>query len=315
MQAEVLSVDALADLERAIGGFTRGASEGLAAIKLELARQRALLDDQEEDARREVARWKDAAESAEEPDDLQVCGDALGEARQRLGRIRAWQARVREDHARFASAAVRFDQLLEHTVPRCRETLRSKLEALRSAAAEPLDVVSSATPATVTKWQPTSPPPTDLNGQASEAGGGRQRARPLTDWSLPQGFVWVPLSEVCWDQLSEIASTESYGKVDYATMVAGLRRLVGEVLPRIQQDPSGTDAYTFQALDEVAPSGSFENGLQCIYEAFFGHDGFIYLERRRGAEKYDIINGRHRIRIALELGWKAIPARVKDGNL
>ena len=51
--------------------------------------------------------------------------------------------------------------------------------------------------------------------------------------------------------------------------------------------------------------------LQQIYDAFFNKE-YVYLERRRGQEKFDITNGRHRIRIALDLGSDAIPARVKD---
>ena len=93
-------------------------------------------------------------------------------------------------------------------------------------------------------------------------------------------------------------------------MVNGLRRLAAEILPRINANPDTLDRDSFRSLDETTGE-RYEDGLQSIYEAFFCEE-FVYLERQRGQEQFEITNGRHRIKVALDLGWDAIPARVKD---
>jgi hypothetical protein len=70
----------------------------------------------------------------------------------------------------------------------------------------------------------------------------------------------------------------------------------------------------FRDLDEKS-GVTYENGLLRIYEAFFGQQDYIYLERPRGSSSFSITNGRHRVKVAQDLGWDAIPARVKDLNL
>jgi len=64
----------------------------------------------------------------------------------------------------------------------------------------------------------------------------------------------------------------------------------------------------FSRLDRQA-GRSYEEGLQRVYEAFFGAD-HIRLSRFKGSQLWGIDNGRHRIQIARDLGWKFIPAKT-----
>lgn len=309
MQAKVHSVDTIADLEQAITSFALASGERLAAMRLEFARRLALLEDKETDAKRVVARWRDTAELSEDLDEIESALAQLEQARERLGRLRSWQMQVREDHALFATAASQFDLLLNQIVPRCQQHLRKQYAELRAYEAVQLADDMADTPAAVVVVAAE----VGIQAPSSEPGEGAGGPSRVTDFSLPPGFVWVPLSEVSKARLAEVSSLDSYKKVSYDEMVEGFRQLANEVLSRVHADPKGVDRYTFQVLDD-AEGRSYEDGLQRVYEAFFGGDGFIYLDRRRGADLFEITNGRHRIRVALDLGWEAVPARVKDLN-
>lgn len=297
MQAEVLSLDSLDGLDRALAAFSVSASDALSAMRAEHLRRLADLDSREEDARAEVSDRLEALQLAEDDDERESCAYALAEAQERLRRISSWQARVREELSAFLAQAALFERLLDQEVPRGREFLRTRTGELRGyAAVQPEIGAGSAGYGTVAVQAGAAlPPPSPMK---------------LTEHRLPDRFVWVPLAEINQAELAGVATRDAYRKVDYDKMATGLRRLVAEILPRIDADPDQVDSDMFHSLDEASGEG-IENGLQQIYEAFF-HKEHIYLERRRGQEQFDITNGRHRIRIAIDLGWDAIPARVKD---
>jgi len=299
MQAEILALDRLDDLVTALAIFAGKAADALSAMREEFLRQQRDLDEREEEARGEVRHWAEALELAEDDGERESCAYSLAEARERLGRIRGWQARVREESAAFAAQETRFERLLDQALPKSQEFLTTRIDHLRTYSAMQLESdTGAATPGPV--------PPS-----AGGAGGvSSPDPEKLTDHPLPDGFVWVPLAEISSTRLAEITSEEDYRKVPYATMVTGLRRLAAEILPRLRQDPNALDLNSFRGLDKEARE-SYENGLERVYEAFFCKD-YIYLERAKGQEKFEIANGRHRIRVAQDLGWGAIPARIKD---
>jgi len=300
MQAEILALDRLDDLVTALATFASKASDALTAMSEEFLRQQRDLDEREDEARGEVRHWAEALQCAEDDAERESCAYSLSEAQERLSRIRGWQARVREESSAFAAQETRFERLLDQALPKSQEFLTTRIGHLRTYGAVQLELdTGAATPGCVSESAPQSA------GAVSSPD-----PEKLTDHPLPDGFVWVPLTEISKTRLAEITSEEDYRKVPYATMVAGLRRLAAEVLPRLRQDPNALDRDTFHGLDQAAGE-SYENGLERVYEAFFCKD-YIYLERPRDQETFEIANGRHRIRVAQDLGWEAIPARIKD---
>jgi len=300
VQAKILSLDRLDDLATALAIFSTQAAEAVAAIRAELLRQQAELDRQEEDAQVEVSNRIEAFQYAADDDERESCVYFLAEAQERLSRIRGWQARVREEHSAFLVHAIQFARLLDQTLPKSQELLNARIGDLRTYGAVQVEpgVGAAAT-------ESASGPVPQPSGEVFSP-----RLTKLTEHRLPEGFVWVPLAEIDEAKLAGVASQDDYRKVPYTTMVTGLRRLAAEILPRINTNPDALDRDAFRHLDETARE-SYEDGLQRIYEAFFCED-FVYLERQRGQEKFEITNGRHRIRVAQDLGWEAIPARVKD---
>lgn len=104
---------------------------------------------------------------------------------------------------------------------------------------------------------------------------------------------------------SPIAGEESFRKVSYATMLDGLLTLDREVRPAVL---AGADGDTFSALDAelgLDPEFSYRR----IYDAFYG-DSAIHLDRR--GDRFEVLNGYHRLYIAGQLGWTTIPARIDE---
>ena len=302
--AELLSLDALVKLEVALGVFSGKAAQALASMRQDSRQRRSVLDSREEDARREVSDCLDALEAADDDYERDSCLRSLAEAKARLREIRTWQIRVDEAQSLFLAEAADCDRLIHETLPHSRAYLQTKIEDLRVYHNLELGVIGAQPLRTLPTPSPVQPLPSE-----SPERGALQR---LTDIRLPRGFVWVPLSSIDSAQLTGVKPDTDYRKVPYETMREGLRRLRTEVLPRVHIEPDTTDRDTFSDMDHAAAQ-DFEHGLQRVYEAFFGDD-FIYLERRQGQARYEIVNGRHRIRAASDLGWDAIPAQVKDLN-
>ena len=132
---------------------------------------------------------------------------------------------------------------------------------------------------------------------------------------LPNGYRWIPLSQIdLAHELSGVASPNDFQKVDYVTMRRGLETFRSEILPALNAN-SGKNFWDLNAMfrdRDMASGKSYEYGVQRAFEAFFTQDDAIYLNRGRDEEQFRIINGRHRIKAALDAGWTAIPARTKD---
>jgi hypothetical protein len=284
--ADVRAVQALADLDRALQHFGGRAAEAVAEIRTRCDRMRRRLDDRTEEAARNVRRCADMLDCADE-DDAGYWRHALAEAREQRDELNRWQRRIEEAHDTFRRDARRFEAMLETTLPRGRGIIRSKIDALEQYLAIQLHAAAEAMPAL----------------EMPKAGAAGDAAA-LAAFPLPDGFTWVPMARI-----RQREEPFEYRKVDEPTMRNGLLRLRSEILPRLknQQARSSDD---FADLDR-RNAHDYEHGLQRIYDAFFGND-HVQLSRTHTAGTFDVINGRHRIRLAEELEWDAIPAKV-DG--
>ncbi len=235
------------------------------------------------------------------------CADALEEARGRLDNICFWQTQVREQFSNFEAKSAKFGNLLGDTVRGARALLRDKTSDLHDYHAVQLDSPDSGASAASS--------PASVCQVANDKGSASAPAQRLMDFRLPEGFVWVPLAQIdLANELRGVRSGADYSKVTHKTMREGMKRLQSEVLPRIHENPGACSSEVFRELDQ-ASGRDYEHGLQRVYEAFFGRQDFIYLVRRKGAERFEVVNGRHRIQVALELGWVAVAAQIKDLNL
>lgn len=128
----------------------------------------------------------------------------------------------------------------------------------------------------------------------------------ITESILPSGFDWVPLSSINAVEMASLPADEEYRKTPKAEIQRGFEALRSDILPAIKQ--SGADSDFFFKLDQVSGKNA-EHGVQRVYDAFFGSDP-IALNRTLKEGEYEITSGRHRIKVAREQGWPAIPAKL-----
>ena len=227
----------------------------------------------------------------DDPDDDGSASDELNAAEDELRGIERLNAQVAAAYEAYQSEVRRFRAFASCEGMRAVSDLGTRIEHLQAYHARKIDFERADVG--------TSAPVID----SSEA--------KTASVPLPRGFQWVDLSdiEVARD-LRDIQGREAFLKTDYETMSRGLQSLQSEILPRLAS--AGTVARDLFADLDRAADRTYEQGLQRVYEAFFGDQDYIYLERGRDAEKFSIVNGRHRIKVAQDLGWDQIPAQVKD---
>jgi hypothetical protein len=298
--ADVRAVGALVELELALQRFALRGAEALAAIRSQCERNRKRLDQRAEDANREVRRRAAAVESADE-EDIDDCQQALEDAREAKAEIQSWQKRVEDEYQSFRRDAAHFEATIDRTVSEGRSVLRSKIALLNEYRV------------TQVKAGNFTSPGGSISASASVAQVDASRSDALQNFKLPPGFLWIPLSQIrLKEELENVQTAGDYKKVDKETMRSGMVRLQTEVLPFMSDEADLRGSDDFGERDR-ANSLSYEHGLQRVYDAFFG-ESHIQLSRSVVPGPFDITNGRHRVRLAQELGWDAIPARTEDAS-
>ncbi len=152
---------------------------------------------------------------------------------------------------------------------------------------------------------PTSGLHASASGREHPAANPAPRKLFLLSIQLPEGFEWIPVDQtICCDSFSrEELHYKNSTPEEFRILFS---RLQSGVLPRMLE--SGRNARSvINAID--LKTGSFMgDSLTNTYDLFFG-DSRMAVEMD-DSEGIRILNGRHRISTARELGWSHIPARV-----
>lgn len=150
-------------------------------------------------------------------------------------------------------------------------------------------------------------------GQASPPAAASQADRPpskeeLEGCVLPIGWKWIALDDIDTSLApGESLTFEGDSRRQLESRFAQLWR---DILPNVDRN-RGAAADLFTADDQKR--GIFDgSGKVGAFEAFFSTGAPIHLQRGRGASRYSIDNGRHRIDVARSLGWPAVPARTSE---
>lgn len=104
---------------------------------------------------------------------------------------------------------------------------------------------------------------------------------------------------------SHVKETRDFGKVAHETMLEGFRKLQEIVLPAVEQ---GADGDYFAKLDREQGL-PYEDGYERVYDAFYGDDA---IRVNKMGERYDVINGYHRLFVANELGLETLPIQIVE---
>lgn len=291
--------EAIAKLEEALGSFARASLERLRIAETTLRRTTESLEDRRRDLRYEISQLRDEIASADPESDTSGARRRLEEAESSLAKVRAWQGRVEEAAQRYQREAQKLEQISSGTTIEAHAYLRRLLDDLAAYFALQHDGSSSARLSS-------------LAGSSTISSSGMEQAQTTfdpTSFALPDGFRWVSVEEVDKSRLVDVQQDDAYKKASYAEMRRGFDALRDEILPLMNDSETPVDTSTFASRD--AASGTpHEQGLQRVYEAFFG-EASIYLSRGPNAGLFSINNGRHRIKVAMDAGWAAVPARTE----
>ena len=106
--------------------------------------------------------------------------------------------------------------------------------------------------------------------------------------------------------IEEITGEKDFGKVPKDVMEAGIKRY--SEMKQIIDSGEGNHREYWEKIDKEKGL-EYSNGYQRIYESFHGSDP-IRIER--DGDKHTIINGRHRVWLAKQMGIKTLPASIVE---
>jgi hypothetical protein len=299
--AAYVRYEAIADFEKALGRFAQAALEGMKAAEITIRRTADQLENRRVELRREIAQSQDEIASADEDEDTRQAQRRLEEAKEALANVRRWQREVEACVLCYKREAQKLEELSRDTTIEARAYLRKLLNDLAAYFALQKDGGAGSSFGMGVGFADASSGDMDAGLESYDP----------TSCSLPPGYSWVPLVEIdVFRELADVQTDGAFKKVPYDEMRRGFHVLRSEILPAMNDFASSAGVDSFASRDAAA-NVPYERRLQRVFEAFFGTDP-IYLSRGRDAELFSVTSGRHRIKVAADLGWTAVPVKKSD---
>lgn len=274
--AHVRSIQAITDFRNTLGEFCSETKQSFDGIKRDIRRFLEWLTERQR-------YWQRLAEG----------GDR--EAYDELQTVLYWR-RTLEDFIdeQYKPQACRLSQWINGDIPKARLFLGEAVAKLENFINASNPSAESFGASLSTKVNSTTISPSTF----SEA----------SDTWQERGIQNLPVSDL-WEQIdpseSHVKNSRDFNKVSYQEMVEGFHKLQEVILPALQ---NGADGNFFAQLD--ADQGlQYETGYERIYDAFYGGDA---IRVNKTGDRYDIINGYHRLFVAKELGIEEIPVQVVE---
>ncbi len=292
--ANLLSVSALTDLDDALARFGSRAKECMETVQASLRSQMAELAARREEAQRQIRVCEiNCAEASDE--ELEYFERQLEEAKDRLYLVKRWQTKAEESCQSYFAAARHFERIATDHIPKAQLKLREK----NDQSAEYLEVQLDSDVQSFQRAE-LPPQPRQTNPSASEI----SKVDSMQQFSLPPGFRWVSLEHI--SRRDDLRRDEGFSKVSEHDMRRGFGTLRRQVLPYLQEHPD-TNGLTFLGLDGYTTEGA-PKPRQKAYDVFFGQEAIV-LDGPYPDGTFSVTNGRHRIKVARDLGWSAVPVR------
>lgn len=298
-------IRSLIDLYTALSGFSGGINESISTTRAEIQhtmdwilskvaeRQRQVWEAQEQvrQAERALTHCRNsgghtpegyyiAPNCSQEEYMLSAAQSYLYTATQRLEAALAWQRRVEQAVTEFQQELYRLAELAGNHTTRSQAVLRQLAD--RYAA-----VHGTSVSAIVTQFASPSPR--------------YQTSVPRSNW-VNRGVQNIPVSSL--PKPEGISGSQDFIKVPENEMRGGLLKLQ-EMRTRIESGEGASSDY-WANLDRQN-GRDYSQGYQRIYDAFYGRDAICI---NKDGNSYDIVNGRHRIWLAQQMGIDVLPMKV-----
>ncbi|MEM4203564.1 MAG: zinc finger-like domain-containing protein [Candidatus Methanomethylicaceae archaeon] len=291
--AYVSAIEGLSEFAARYKNFAQSVREILAQVEINFHHRWETLEECYRLQQKRVAELRCLVEELRDKEQVADVRRRLEEAEERLHRMRQALYRVQGQYETYRRYAQGLLQLATELAPKAVSFLQDRVRDLEAylSVEVPLPERPASGP-----YVPVSPTP------LADAD--------MTRYALPEGFQWVPLEAI---HMEGVLGKDEFRKVSWEEMLEGMRKLpeVLEVLKDRMNQPFIDNSVYLMQLDRQA-GREYATGLQKIYESFFGSEP-IRLEPYVDSEgnftnKWMIINGRHRIQVAKELKWPAVPA-------
>jgi len=290
-EVHVESLERLDVLEGQVAEFVHELAEHVCSLNRSF--QHAVVYGQEMLQRQQmkVAHLEQALAQANKEEERARLRRELERAMQHLSRLRHWYAQVEQAYAEYRRQEARIQALIAQEAPKARAFLRRKIEDLRAYIALTLLGSSSAPGALLSEREtPSSTTTTSWVSDFFEINPALVRVKDVDpDFvKTPHGYSRDQIEEWLHHlQIIQRLRNQGYTDEDFQRM-------------RHSQDPA-------------------ERALGTTYHKFYNHD----LSDERGrmnqdfivvdwvGDHYEVVNGRHRILLAQQMGLQRIPAMVR----
>jgi hypothetical protein len=103
-----------------------------------------------------------------------------------------------------------------------------------------------------------------------------------------------------------ISGPEDFKKYELDTLRSGIEKLQ-EMKPAIDNGTGNSSDYWYE-YDQAHELG-VPDGYKIVYDSYYGND---HIRVEKSGDSYDIINGRHRIWLAKQMGIESLPMEVVE---
>ena len=290
---------AIADLETALGRFAQASLERITLAETAIRRTVEQLESRGSELRLELRQLEDEITNAKEDEDTSWTRHRREEAEVALAKVRHWQRNIDASVERYRRESHRLEELSTDKTVEARAYLRSLREDLAAYFALQKDGSNGFV---------------GIRGDSIDTHTTTEAGPNVFDptvFVLPLGHQWVRIDAIdTVRELADVQSREAFEKVSYDEMRRGFDMLRREILPEISDPSKGANSDTFASRD-LADGVTYSQGLQRVFDSFFGTDA-IHLSRGRDAKLFSVTGGRHRIKVAMDAGWTAVPVRLTD---
>lgn len=292
--AELHTLSALTDLDQALGRFVDRSKGCLEAVQASVQHHMNEFADRLSEAKRQirVCQVNLAEASDAERDEAERL---LDEAMERYRLVTRWLARAEDACQAYRRVARPFEAIANEHIPRAQHKLRTKHD-------EAADYLVLQVEGTAQIIQRAVPMPTTPTAPAVDK---MRKLDSIVEFPLPPEFRWVSLEHI--SRRDDLRSDEGFDKVGEHDVRRVFGTLQRKVLPFLESHPEA-NGLTFLDLDGYTEEGALKP-RQKAYEVFFGQDAIV-LDGPLADGTFSVTNGRHRIKVARDLGWPAVPVRV-----
>jgi hypothetical protein len=307
---ELRSVRALAEIRDRLGQFSSRVRSHAEAARDRIRWHSSQLEDLGRDRLDELAAARNAVDALDEEDDGWSDWQRLEAAQDALQEFREVASECHDARRRFEAAVAE---------------LAEREAALAAAALAGIEAKIMAADGYLTLHVPAA------SGNVGAKGGGGSSASPASASSpqaaaaddrfgrLPEGFAWVSLADLPDEDF--VTDPDLFKKTNRAEMLRGVALLRDEILPMVNADPALNRDDIVQ-LDQQRGTAwttagfTHPDSLTTVWDAFLNprREAEVVVVGRMPDGSYDVINGRHRLGIARELGMPAIPCKLRGAG-